>query len=353
MSNTPTNHPNQPVNVCDDEKFSRNVNTENFRLRSAKLFLTYKGHIDKDRFFMFMLGKSPKLKKCYIAHENADPTDPYCHTHVVCDLGKAPDWTGSRCLDFDNIHPNIQIVEKWKNACSYITKEDTTVNLADEDRFEPRVYNHITAVWKHNTVQDALMNMKDLKDALPTLAVFKHKPMQLPDPEIDESDFYPWQQVLWNRLNHMPNNRKVMWIYDPVGNTGKTRFGKWCCLKHPEKCVMLNNIGKISDFAMNMQNFWTQGWRGNTVILNLSRSYTDRTQIYEAIEIISDGYVTCTKYAGGVVWLPPLHVVIMSNFEPQRERLSEDRWQIETIQGGELRLCNINKPQSFPPHDVI
>lgn len=347
---TPTTHTNQPVTVCE-EKFSRVVKEDGFRLRSAKLFLTYKGHLDKDYIWMFLFGKSPKLKKAYIAHENADPTDPYAHTHVVCDLGKAPDWTGSRCLDIDNIHPNIQIVEKWKNACSYITKEDKTVILADEDRFEPVAYTHITSIWKHNTVQEALMNMKELKDALPTLAVFGHKPIELPDPEIDEGDFYPWQQELWNRLSTKPNNRKVLWVYDPIGNTGKTRFAKWCCLKHPEKCIMMNNVGKISDFAMNIQSMWTQGWRGNTVFLNLSRSYSDRTQIYEAIEMISDGYITCTKYKGGCVWLPDMHIVVMSNFEPQLNRLSEDRWEVRTILEGELRLCNINKPQSFSPFD--
>jgi hypothetical protein len=64
---------------------------------------------------------------------------------------------------------------------------------------------------------------------------------------------------------------------------------------HSDKCRMLNNVGKISDFAMNMQTFWNEGWRGNTVFLNLSRSYSDRTNIYEACEIIADGYITCTK----------------------------------------------------------
>ena len=113
-------------------------------------------------------------------------------------------------------------------------------------------------------------------------------------------------------------------------------FAKWCCLTHPAKCKMLNNVGKISDFAQNMQNFWSEGWRGDTVFLNLSRSYSDRSNIYEACEIISDGYVTCTKYAGGTIWLPEMHIVVLSNFGPIGGKLSEDRLEILTAINGEL-----------------
>ena len=36
-----------------------------------------------------------------------------------------------------------------------------------------------------------------------------------------------WQQELLSELETCPNPRKIIWYYDPVGNTGKTFFAKW------------------------------------------------------------------------------------------------------------------------------
>lgn len=312
----------------------------NFRFQNQKALLTYKTHIDKDALtlFLYAVGKD-KVKKCYIAHENGanDPVTPYEHTHVVIDFGYAVQSRNARFLDFNGIHPHISKITNavsWRKACQYICKEDKTVAIDTSDSG-----NQITDIWRHDTIQGALENMYDLKDALATIAVYKHKPMDLPEAEIAEADFYPWQKDMWDKLQKCPTGRKVIWVHDSLGNTGKTRFAKWCCLTHPTKCRMLNNVGRIADFAMNMQNFWNEGWRGNTVFLNLSRSYSDRTSIYEACEIIADGYITCTKYAGGVVWLPPMHIVVLSNFEPQVDRLSADRWEIFSVEEKTLDRC--------------
>lgn len=319
------------------------IDETKFRFQNQKAMLTYTTHIDKDALtaFLYAVGKD-KVKRCYIAHENGkgDLITPYEHTHVVIDFGRAVDSTCSRFLDFNGIHPHISKITKpdsWRKACQYICKEDKSVVLHESDKG-----NAITDVWKHDTIQGALENMGDLRDAMATIAVYRFRPMPLPEAEISENDFYPWQKDMWAKLRFSPTGRKVIWIHDSLGNTGKTRFAKWCCLTHPEKCRMLNNVGRIADFAMNMQNFWNEGWRGNTVFLNLSRSYSDRTSIYEACEIIADGYITCTKYAGGVVWLPPMHIVVMSNFEPQVDRLSADRWEIFSVE--EKTLGSLRSP---------
>lgn len=317
------------------------IETSNFRIQNQKVLLTYKTHIDKERLKAFLTTVSKnKLKKCYIAHENGsdDPITPYEHTHCVVDFGFALQSRNSRFLDYEGIHPHISKITtavNWKKACQYITKEDKTVSIEKEDKG-----NEVTDIWKHDSVQGALEEMKSLKDALATIAVYNLKPLEKPEAEICEDDFYPWQKDMWEYIQRVPTGRKVCWIYEGRGNTGKTRFGKWCCLTHPEKCVMLNNVGRISDFAQNMQNFWNTGWRGNTVFLNLSRSYSDRNNIYEACEIIADGYITCTKYTGGVIWLPPMHIIIFSNFEPQVQNLSRDRWDLFTI-NSELSLAPV------------
>lgn len=313
------------------------IDESKFRFQNQKAMLTYRTHLDKVTVWTKLAEISEKkMKKCYIAHENGhnDPITPYEHTHVVVDFGYAVQSRNARFLDIDGIHPHISKILKpdnWRRACQYITKEDKTVTIDKEDKG-----NIVTDIWKADTVQGALENIGNLRDALPTIAIFNLKPLELPEPNIREDQFYPWQKDMWNLLQYKPDGRKVKWIYDIPGCSGKTQFALWVCLTHPKKAVFLNNVGKISDFCMNMKSFWDKGWRGDTVFLNLSRSYTDRTQIYEAIEIILDGVATCTKYTGGQVWFPPLHVIVMSNFVPATERLSRDRWEIFDSESKEL-----------------
>ena len=80
---------------------------------------------------------------------------------------------------------------------------------------------------------------------------------------------------------------------------------------------------------------------------------SDRSNIYEACEIISDGYVTCTKYAGGTIWLPEMHIVVLSNFGPIGGKLSEDRLEILTVINGELIKENaVDQLQPFAGYSV-
>lgn len=314
------------IDLLDELK---TIDETKFRFQNQKCLLTYRTHLHKESYFAWIHGRYG-VKKMYIAHENGlnDPKTPYEHSHVVLDFGKKLDIHTPRLFDFNEIHPHISLIRKpteWLKACKYICKEDKTVKLHSSDQF-----NDATSCWGHDTLADALQHCK-LSEVTNTIALFRAKPLELPEPEIDEDQFYDWQTEMWNMVQLPPSGRIIDWIYDGEGNSGKTRFAKWVCLKHPAKAVMLNNVGKISDFAMNMQNFWNNGWRGDTVFMNLSRSYADKQHLYEALEIIADGYITCTKYNGGIVWLPRMHIVIFANFEPQIEKLSLDRWRIKEI----------------------
>jgi len=333
-----------------------------FRIQNQKLMLTYKTHIDKDAFDIFILGLVGVPKRCYIAHENGenDELTPYEHSHVVIDFGRVFQSRNCRVFDFRGIHPNISKIKakaNWKRACKYITKEDKSVTLHPDDIFDnTNAEDVINKIWECENMADALTSMTSLRDTLNTIAIFERKPIDKPNPRIHEAQFYPWQKELVEKLEFRPDGRTVNWICDPIGGSGKSRFAEWMCLTCPEKAVMLNNIGKISDFAQNMHTFWNQGFRGNTVFLNLSRSYADRTNIYEAMEIIVDGYITCTKYTGGVVWLPEMHVVVLANFMPAYEALSLDRWKVFKIENLELTPVTLNggeKPRFKPYRDPV
>lgn len=103
---------------------------------------------------------------------------------------------------------------------------------------------------------------------------------------------------------------------------------------------------------MNLQTKRTQGWNGDTVFLNLTREYAERKHIYEALEILKDGFITCTKYTGGDCWIPKLHVIVFANFKPNLTSLSMDRWNIMEIrEDKELHPVTLKRVQFKPMAD--
>lgn len=335
------------LGVMDDMKF---------RFQSQKALLTYRSHIDKDSMLAFLtsVNKGVIPKKCYIAHENGanDPITPYEHTHVVVDFGKALDKNSSRFLDYNGIHPHISKVtdmRSWKKACKYITKEDKTVVLSNDDEFKDA--GSVTHVWKSKTLTEALENTTEMRDVLATIALYKHKPMEWVGEMCyikSEEMFLPWQKQVWDYIHTKPNDRKVYWIFDHVGNNGKTQFMKYCAINKPEKIMWLEPNGTVRDMLHVINsNIMNNGWRGDTFIINLARSATtnsDMPHVYKLIENLKDGIIMSTKYEGGQLMMPSPHVIVMSNCEPDRSRLSHDRWEIGSITSNrELAPVTLNK----------
>ena len=318
-----------------------------FRIANKYLLLTYKTHLKKKKFRKWFREET-RRDDChiYMCHENGDanPDTPYEHTHVAVFFeGKAYDIKNCRKFDYKGIHPRIDKVknkkEFFKNVIKYIEKEDKDIceNDIDKKLVEEhggdftKVEKQLKKIWEAKNIQDAFESMENLRDAQAVDLLFRHRPMELPEPDLHREDFFEWQEGLFDLLNNPPRSREIYWYWSKEGGVGKTEFAKYCCLTEPEKFKMMNNVGRIADFSQNIKNFFDSGWRGNVIFLNLSRAYADRSNIYESCEIIKDGLVTCTKYAGGQIWLPKMHVVVFANFKPDKEKISRDRLIIRRL----------------------
>ena len=163
--------------------------------------------------------------------------------------------------------------------------------------------------------------------------------------------FFEWQKELWELLQTKPDNRRVIWLYSKKGKIGKTRFCQWVELNQNMKGIVINNVGRMADFTQGIMRELNQGWRGDTVFLNLAKNYCDRTSVYEACEMISDGLITSTKYQGGRIWLNDMHIVVFANFPPQTSCLSEDRWYIREILEGKMRPVTLETAAFNPNYD--
>ena len=124
-----------------------------------------------------------------------------------------------------------------------------------------------------------------------------------------------WQRALLEDLSGAPDNRKVIWITDPDGNSGKTYLSKWLIAN--KDAIRFEN-GKSADIKY--------AYRGERVVVfDLTRSQQEHFN-YEVMESIKNGMYFNTKYESGMRVYESPHVVVFANWGPDRARLSADRW---------------------------
>jgi hypothetical protein len=142
------------------------------------------------------------------------------------------------------------------------------------------------------------------------------------------TNLYDWQKNIIKMMDEEPDDRKVYWFWDEVGNIGKTQFIKYCIVKHK---ILYCNGGKMSDI-MNLV-FNQDMNETTTVMFNIPRANEGHVS-YSALESIKDGLVCNTKYETGVKVFNSPHLFVFANFPPNDEtKLSKDRWVITNLRG--------------------
>lgn len=142
------------------------------------------------------------------------------------------------------------------------------------------------------------------------------------DISVPDHELYDWQEELNNRLSAPPEDRKVIFVVDEDGNTGKTWFAKWYCKQHEDAQFM--EPSKKADMAYSLQDDL------RVLFINITRtSESDKTDyLYSFIESVKDGMVFSPKYESRMKYYDKVHVVIMMNQEPNMLLLSQDRYDI-------------------------
>lgn len=114
------------------------------------------------------------------------------------------------------------------------------------------------------------------------------------------------------------NNRQIGWIVDYKGGLGKTELSKWLIVN--KGAIRLTSGGtKDLAFCYNGQSI---------VIFDLPRTMKE-TLNYQVIEGLKDGILFSGKYESEVKIFKPPHIYVFSNFYPNVEALSKDRWLIK------------------------
>lgn len=82
--------------------------------------------------------------------------------------------------------------------------------------------------------------------------------------------------------------------------------------------------GKTADIALAYA-------QQQLVIFDFARDQEERVN-YHCIEKFKDGLIWSPKYNSKTKIFRPPHVLVFSNFEPDRTKLSADRWDVHHLQ---------------------
>lgn len=144
----------------------------------------------------------------------------------------------------------------------------------------------------------------------------------LEESKVTREDLIPrdgWQQQLARDLEQEPDNRKIIWIVDSVGNAGKSYFA----LHYKQRNSYYVTGGKAADIYYGYQY-------EEVVFFDLARMKQEYVQ-YDVMESFKNGQFYSTKYECKNVRFNIPHVVVFSNFHPDTQMLSADRWDIRVL----------------------
>ncbi len=138
---------------------------------------------------------------------------------------------------------------------------------------------------------------------------------------IATKDFYPWQKRIWDIMNGPADDRTIYWIWEDMGNTGKTSLTKKTVVELDR--VLLARSGASDTASRIIKGIMPP----KVVIFDFARTQESYVG-YTTVEEVKNGMAVSNKYEGGQVAFNNPHVVCFANFPPDMSKLSADRWDV-------------------------
>lgn len=147
---------------------------------------------------------------------------------------------------------------------------------------------------------------------------------------------YRWQRSLVKilmRPDILPEGRKIIWIYDPLGACGKTVISAWLMVNCG--ALYLNNAK-----SEHMAHAWS-ATKSDIVVIDLMKTTEDYVN-YTAMEALKNGLIFDSKWhSSSKISIRPW-VIVMSNMLPKLDAMAQERFSVYPIR---------NNPRSFELED--
>lgn len=163
-----------------------------------------------------------------------------------------------------------------------------------------------------------------------------------------KKELRPWQIEAVKKLEEQ-DDRKILFVVDREGNTGKTFLANW--LEAVKQARVLSNM-KSADAKYLMES------EDQFVVFDLVRSSLDYVK-YGVMEEIKNGCFTSTKNeCRRKVYERVMKVVVFMNQYPDETKLSKDRWDImdldkEKVEGLRQHASSSQGERPGTPRSVV
>lgn len=165
--------------------------------------------------------------------------------------------------------------------------------------------NHFSAFTKyHRYFRDYFGRVKEKKESIRRRA--RYESVELRD----------WQEAMMSRLDQQ-NDRNVLWLYEHEGGVGKSWLANY--LEVMRGAFLIQNA-KRNDIA-HAYNY------EKIVVFDLTRSDKEFVN-YSTIEQFKNGRIFSGKYESKMKRFIPAKVLVLANYQPDKDKLSLDRWDI-------------------------
>lgn len=136
-----------------------------------------------------------------------------------------------------------------------------------------------------------------------------------------DGQYREWQLELKTKLDADPDDRKIVFVVDPIGGLGKSWFIRKFLSENPDSVQFLS-IGKRDDIAHAIDP------EKSHFFFNVPRGQLEFLQ-YSVLEQLKDRMVFSPKYESQTKYLHSIpHVVVFTNEEPDYNKLTNDRYDL-------------------------
>lgn len=161
---------------------------------------------------------------------------------------------------------------------------------------------------------------------------------------------FEWQADVIQRISVADDDRSINWVYNRLGNAGKSKLMKYLCFKG-------DGVTRVPlGTATQIKTCVIEKGEHNAFMVDLPRvrgSDERQQELFSAIEEIKNGWVESPMYGKKAeLFMEPPHVWVFSNELPTISNSSVDRWKVWTIADNQLHAMTwldiSNERAKFP-----
>lgn len=148
-----------------------------------------------------------------------------------------------------------------------------------------------------------------------------------------DHELYPWQSTIVDYVSVPPIPRKIVWIWESTGNTGKSTFAESL---HCRFRAFLSSGGKKSDIARAMVNHINKVNPNNNICLFDFTREGMKYCCYNTLEEFKRGMIHSPKYDSTSIKIGTQHLICFANEQPDKTKMSQDMWDIREINRSDM-----------------